>query len=391
MKLRRILYTLIGIVAIVILLGAGAFYFTTDRLAQFGAASEGARRVAIEQSPNFDGRRFINPNGFRDDFSSIGFLFKTAKKWLAGGEDREPDRELAVAPLDAGSFNDSTATGLRVTWLGHSTCLIEMDGYRILTDPMWAERSSPTTLWGPKRFHPIPLAIDQLPRINAVVISHDHYDHLDMHAVQTLAQRGVLFYVPLGVGADLEYWGVDSAQIVEMDWWKRSTRDGRLTFIATPAVHFSGRSLLPGRDATQWSSWAIIGPRHRVFFGGDTGEFDDLSRIGSDFGPFDITLLPIGAYDDLWPEIHLTPEQAVKAHRRLQGTIMLPIHWGTFDLAFHDWFEPPERLLRIGAVAGIRFAIPRPGEAVSPDGSPLPVEPWWREYMPEGKRTKDSH
>ena len=248
----------------------------------------------------------------------------------------------------------------------------------IVTDPVWSKRCSPSSLTGPVRFHAPPIALGALPKLDAVVISHDHYDHLDMHAVRALAETGVRFFMPLGVGAHFEAWGIEASQIVELDWWDRAQAGGdEVELVATPGRHFSGRGLSVGSNVTQWACFAIVGPEHRVFFSGDTGAFPGFAEIGDRLGPFDATLIKIGAYAEDWPDIHLNPEQAVQAHQALGGRLLLPVHWGTFNLAYHAWNEPPERLLRAASKAGVSLALPRPGQMVEPSKPPS-VEPWWR-------------
>ena len=207
-----------------------------------------------------------------------------------------------------------------------------------------------------------------------MVISHDHYDHLDMSTVVDLAREGTQFFVPLGVGAHLLTWGILGTQIVELDWNEQATL-GTVTFTATPARHYSGRAVR--RDRTQWASWVIKSPAHRVFFSGDTGYFDGLKDIGAAHGPFDLALIKIGAYGPTWLEIHMDPEHAVKAQQAVGAKLMLPVHWGTFNLAFHDWREPPERLLA-AAEGVVAVVVPKPGQPVRPEAPP-PVVRWWRD------------
>lgn len=305
-------------------------------------------------------------------------FFNMASRWMFGGQIREPKKEIPIAQLDKTSFGSEPPGGIRITWIGHSTLLIEIDGQRILTDPIWSKRCSPFKIIGPARFHPPPIPLSELPDLDAVLISHDHYDHLDKDSVCTLAQTGVPFYVPLGVGAYLERWGVDISKIVELDWWEKSIIKGSgIRFVATPARHFSGRRPL-GMNKTLWASWVIAGPEHRVFFSGDSGPFPGFAEIGKELGPFDVTLIKIGAFDRTWPDIHLNPEQAVEAHLDLNGDLLIPIHWGTFNLALHDWFEPPVRLQKAAEAKSIKFAIPRPGQMVIPKNPPK-VESWWEE------------
>lgn len=310
--------------------------------------------------------------------ATVGSTWATLRRWLAGHEQRVPPGPMPIVSLTTADFARPPASGLRATWLGHSTVLVEIDGARILFDPVWARRASPSSLIGPKRFHEPPLPLNYLPPLDAIVASHDHYDHLDRGVVRALAasaiQSRARFVVPLGVGAHLERWGVAANRITELDW-SESTTVGPLTLTATPARHFSGRGL-NDRNHTLWASWSVAGPVHRVFHSGDTGPFPGVVRIGEEHGPFDMTFIKIGAYGDTWPDIHLTPEQAVDVNSKVRGKVLLPIHWGTFNLAFHAWDEPAERVV-VAAGASTRLVMPRPGESVEP-ATARPVELWWR-------------
>lgn len=273
-----------------------------------------------------------------------------------------------VAPADAAE--------LAVTWYGHASAVVEIDGHRVLTDPVWSERVSPSQLVGPARLHPTPAPLTALPAVDAVVISHDHYDHLDKSTIQTLLRtQQAPFLVPLGIKAYLRGWGVPESRIIELGWGESATVSG-LTLTCTEARHFSGRGLV--RNTTLWASWVFAGPQHRVYFGGDTGYTASFAAIGAEYGPFDVSLLPIGAYNELWPDIHMNPEEAIKAQADLSGTgIVVPIHWATFNLAFHPWAEPIERLIAAADAAGVTVAVPMPGQRVDLTG-PVPVEQWWR-------------
>ncbi|WP_245753779.1 MBL fold metallo-hydrolase [Geodermatophilus ruber] len=268
----------------------------------------------------------------------------------------------------------AAAADLAVTWFGHSSALIEVDGRRVLVDPVWGERVSPSPLLGPTRLHPVPVPLADLPPVDAVLISHDHYDHLDLPTVRALLRtQEAPFLVPLGIGSHLAGWGVPEDRIVELDWDDAVDVAG-LTVTCTEARHFSGRFF--ARDTTLWASWAIAGPRHRVFFGGDTGYTPAFAGIGARVGPFDLTLLPIGAYNDAWADIHMTPEEAVRAHGDLGGGLLVPVHWATFNLAFHRWAEPVQRMCTAAERSGVRVAVPRPGERVDALAPP-PAEDWW--------------
>ena len=296
--------------------------------------------------------------------------------FLCGGERRVPSVPLpALNPLE--SWRKSAASGLRATWLGHSTVLIEIEGVRVLTDPVWGPRASPSTLAGPKRFQPVPVPLKSMPPIDVVIVSHDHYDHLDYPTIRELAKRNVPFVTSLGVGAHLESWGVEPALITELDWWEsHQLPRGGVTVTAAPSQHFSGRGL-KDRNATLWSSMALRSANHSVFFSGDTGLTDQYALIRDRLGPFDLVMLEIGAYHPAWGDIHLGPKNAVQALTLLGGGVFLPVHWGTFSLAMHAWDQPAEELLRLCEKSGIQLAMPKLGEAIEP-GRADRVEPWWR-------------
>jgi L-ascorbate metabolism protein UlaG (beta-lactamase superfamily) len=261
--------------------------------------------------------------------------------------------------------------------MGHSSLLIEIDGYRVLTDPVWSHRASPLGWVGPDRWYGPLIALDELPSIDAVVISHDHYDHLDHGTIAAMkgpAWERTTFVVPLGIGAHLAHWGVPEARIAELDWWQQ-TRVRDLTIVCTPARHASGR-LLVDNDSKLWAGYALIGSRRRAYFSGDTGLFPAMKEIGARFGPFDLTMIEVGEYNRAWPDWHIGPEQAVTAHQLVRGRLLLPIHWGLFRLAYHTWTEPIERVLVAARAAGVTLAIPRPGQSFEP-AAPPPVERWW--------------
>jgi L-ascorbate metabolism protein UlaG (beta-lactamase superfamily) len=297
---------------------------------------------------------------------------KILRELLFGKQKRRP---TGVVPVIGRRPDDPDPDGLYVTWYGHSTALVDIDGHRVLFDPIWSERCSPSRLVGPRRLHPAPAPLADLLPIDAVVVSHDHYDHLDMSTILTLARLGSMpFVVPLGVGAHLRRWGVPPDRVVELDW-EESLQVAGLTLTATAARHFSGRAFT--RNNTLWASWALAGRTHRVFHTGDSGYFTGYAAIGAAHGPFDVTLMQIGAYGIAWPDIHMTPEQGVAAHLDLGGAVLIPLHWATFNLAMHDWAEPADRVWREAKARDVRLVVPRPGERVNIDDPP-PVDGWWQ-------------
>lgn len=333
-----------------------------------GTPATGARRARMERSPQWRDGHFENPEPLNNDIAGM------LTGLLEVSPHASPSAAVPVQRLDPKSLQRAPASGLRVTWLGHSTNLIELDGARVLTDPVWSERSSPLRMIGPKRWFPPPIALGELPRIDAVVISHDHYDHLDHLTITAMKDWPTTFVVPLGVGADLEYWGVPAARIVELDWWER-TRVGSIEIVCTPARHASGRTAFD-KDQNLWAGYALLGAEHRVYFSGDTGLFPALKTIGERFGPFDVTLIEVGQYHGAWPDWHIGPEQAVRAHRWLHGKVLLPVHWGKLQLAYHGWTEPLERVLAAADRAHVQVIAPRPGQSVEPE-LPPPFVRWW--------------
>ena len=336
-------------------------------------SNSGARRLErIAASPRWDGERFHNTHATPRGSAPMPSI----KDFLCGGERRVPDGPLpTVNPLE--HLGSRPQSDLRATWLGHSTVLVEIDGWRVLTDPVWGPRASPTRFAGPKRFQPVPVAMSDLPRLDAVLISHDHYDHLDFTTMRVLRKVNVPIVTSLGVGAHLECFGIAPERIVELDWWETHRVPGTgLTFTATPSQHFSGRGLKDG-NKTLWSSWAIVGARHKVFFSGDTGLTPEYAETRNRVGEFDLVMLEIGAFHPAWSGIHLGPENALAAHALLGGGPLLPIHWGTFNLALHPWDDPIEKLVELAPKSGARLVLPKLGQPVEP-AHDLRIDPWWR-------------
>ena len=344
-------------------------------LKSFGAQASGLRLERMQASPRYVDGAFTNSKPVAQGLKK-GTAAPTISEFLCGGQRRTPRAPLPSRSPLAG-WQRAAETGLRATWLGHSTVLLEIDGARVLTDPVWGERASPVTFAGPKRFQPAPIAISDLPALDAVIVSHDHYDHLDYPTILELTKRDVPFFTSLGVGAHLQAWGVPAERITELDWWEQADVPGTgLSINAAPSQHFSGRGL-GSRNGTLWSSMVVRGPKHSVFFSGDTGLTPEYAEISRRFGGFDLVMLEVGAFHESWGDIHLGPANALEALRLLGGGLLLPVHWGTFNLAIHAWDEPAETLLRLAPERGARLLMPMLGEPVEPARASQ-VQPWWR-------------
>jgi L-ascorbate metabolism protein UlaG (beta-lactamase superfamily) len=305
-------------------------------------------------------------------------IFKIAPRFFLGAAARSPKRPLGPFRTDPRVFATKPSSGLRITWLGHSTSLVEIDGVRLLLDPVWDHRAAPAQWAGPKRFFPPPLPLRDLPAIDAVLISHDHYDHLGAGTVRSLAALPQLqharWITALGADKVLHGLGVDPARCAALNWTDKVTV-GSVTVTALPTRHFSGRGAF-NRFETLWAAFALVGPRHRVYFGADSGEWNGFAEIGKEFGPFDLSMLEIGAADPLWPDVHMGPDGAVRSFRALGGRgLLMPIHWGLFDLALHSWTQPIESLC---AVENLQIWSPTPG--IPSEVLPLQEirSDWWR-------------
>jgi L-ascorbate metabolism protein UlaG (beta-lactamase superfamily) len=349
---------------------AAAVWAARDIPRQMGASAKDGRLARMQASPQYADGKFHNivPSTTLPPGSMPRILAAS----LRDRDRRHPRQPIPLVTPTPGQDAD----GLHVTWYGHSSALVEIEGRRVLLDPVWSERCSPSRLSGPKRLHEPPVALRDLPPLDAVLISHDHYDHLDMETIQNLVDlQAAPFLVPLGVGAHLERWGVPATRIVELDW-DEQVKVGGIEFVATAARHFSGRGFT--RDTTLWTSWVIKGPTRKVFYSGDTGYFPGFAEIGERHGPFDVSLVQIGAYGDAWPDIHMVPEDGVATHVDVRGGLLIPVHWATFNLALHDWAEPADRAWREAKARDVKLAVPRPGERVDVDNPPA-VDGWWQQ------------
>ncbi|MFD0276775.1 MBL fold metallo-hydrolase [Kitasatospora sp. NPDC127111] len=354
--------------------GAGAAAWSLrDLPAAFGRRPDGEREERVRNSPQYRDGVFHNaPSTLARAKSAPDFDRDTLRRMLFERAGRVPAHPVPTVRPAGGP--GPAAEGVEITWYGHASALVEIEGTRVLLDPIWSDRCSPAAHVGPKRLHPVPVELEELPQVDAVLISHDHYDHLDMATVKRLVRsQSAPFAVPLGIGGHLRRWGVPEHRIIELDW-DETCHLGELTVTLTSAHHFSGRGLT--RNTTLWGSWVIAGPSRKVFYTGDSGYFEGYAKIGEQHGPFDAALVQIGAYDTAWADIHMTPEDAVLAHRELNAGLLVPVHWCTFNLSPHPWAEPIERLLAEAKQQAVPVAVPRPGERVDVDNPPE-LDGWW--------------
>jgi L-ascorbate metabolism protein UlaG (beta-lactamase superfamily) len=326
----------------------------------------------MAQSPYYHKGKFIN--SVQTTSAEFTQVPRIIRNYFKRDVETQPTKEYVFTETNK-QANDSI---LQINWLGHAAVLFHKNGKYVLADPMLGQRASPFEFMGPKRFSVPPISAKDLPELEAVIISHDHYDHLDYATIKEITAKTKYFYVPTGVRASLEYWGVPSEKIKEFTWWDTHTENG-ITITATPARHFSGR--LFSQNNTFWASWVIKMDGDNIYFGGDTGIFDGFSEIDERLGPFDLSIMPIGAYNEAWHDIHMNPEEAIDAFEQMRAKKLFPIHWGTFDLALHSWYEPIQQLEQISAEKGLPLISLPQGkwfrlEDKSQNG-------WWKRYSKE--------
>ena len=366
---KKVLISLVVITGLLIL----SVMLFVNYAPQFGAASTGQALDRIQASPHYQEGKFVNGIETSMDMG-VKAMAKTLQEFVTAKNVR-PNRPLPTRFDQAAFLSSVEKDQVRVTWFGHSAILLEIEGQRLLLDPMLGPAASPVPFFAKRFPYQTPINLDPFTDIDAILISHDHYDHLDYWSIQQLKYNTRHFFVPLGVGAHLQHWGVAATKITELDWWESASLDG-LTLTATPARHFSGRGLT-NRNKTLWASWALRGEHASVYFSGDSGYGPHFQEIGERYGPFDFTMIECGQYNEKWEAIHMLPEQSLQAHRDVQGKVMMPIHWGAFNLAVHPWKEPVERLLQ-GVKRNIMVATPSIGKSFVLDQA-LPNARWWSE------------
>lgn len=365
--LKKMMLGSLGIILIIVI--TGAVFLNTSQ--QFGGKPNEESLVKMELSPNYNGNGTFKNKELT--LASTGFKLSTIPKFFTNGDNRVPDIQLPSIKL-AKTYFDNEPQQPRITWFGHSTLFVEMEGVNIFIDPMLGEVPSPHPLLGNSRFNKeLPISIEDLPEIDLVLISHDHYDHLDYGSIQKLKSKVKMFYVPLGVKAHLTEWGVDENKIKEFDWWENSTLNG-IEFVSTPARHFSGRGFT--RNNTLWSSWVLKSKNSSIFFSGDSGYGKHFKEIGEKYGPFDFAMMECGQYNEQWAHIHMTPEETIQASVDVNTKLMMPIHWGAFKLALHSWDDPIIRATKKAVDLNVKIATPKIGESIILNEK-IPTEKWW--------------
>lgn len=370
-----LLSIVLAIVAIVVFL---IIFFKTAP--QIGESPTGERLEAVKASGQYKEDKFYNSVETNMDMSLSKYP-KMLYEFMLNTKGREPIQQIKTIAFDQETWEARNEEEILMSWFGHSSILFKMDGKTILADPVFGERASMFSFMGPKKFdYSHYMNVGQLPTVDLVIISHDHYDHLDYPTILALKDRVELFYVPLGVASHLESWGVPSENIQTFDWWDEAVLADDLKLTFAPTRHFSGRAF-SDRSATLWGSWAIEGRQQKIYFSGDSGYFPGFKEIGDKFGGFDLALVECGAYnEENWPDIHMMPEQSVQAALDVNAKIAMPIHWGKFNLALHPWKDPVQRFMKAAESKNLATHTPVAGDIVS-----IPAEvqhsSWWEAYQ----------
>jgi len=349
------------------------------KLPVFGAHPTAEDRKRFASSVAFNETKGVFENRrpeLMENMRAESFNFELLQEWFSEREAAKPADKLPEHVPDITEFV-TPADQTKLMWLGHSTFLLNINGTIVLVDPVFSSHAAPVSFTA-KRFQPSVLSLDALPPVDVVLISHDHYDHLDQKSVAFFAGAKTQFVTPLGVGVHLQRWGISAEQIIERDWWE-SHKTHDIEFVAAPAQHFSGRDGF-NNDETLWASWIIAAKQSRVFYSGDSGYDTHFKEIGKRFGPFDLSIMENGQYDQAWPSVHMFPEQTLQAHADVEAGYLMPVHWGMFELAFHTWYEPVEQLSRLAQDKGVDLLTPILGQTVVLDSS-VKTQNWWREFI----------
>lgn len=377
-KILKMLGILIGSVVLLLII-VGALFINLSP--EFGGKPTKEDQLRYEKSPLYKDGIFVNPIPTSLDMS-FGTMVGTLVEFIKGTPNAKPSVELPIIENDSIDIANFKA-GDRLIWFGHSAFLLQIDGKNILLDPMLGNVPAPHPLLGGNRYNTkLPIEIEKLPRIDAVLISHDHYDHLDYGSIKKLKEKTNQFLVPLGVGAHLKAWGIETNKISEFDWWQELTYE-HLKLSFTPSRHFSGRGLTD-RATTLWGSWVIKGNNSNLYFSGDGGYGEHFKEIGAKYGPFDFAMMECGQYNEKWHDIHMMPEETAQAAVDVNTKVMMPIHWGAFTLALHSWTDPVERVSAKAKELNQDMIIPKIGESIGLDSSIAVADSYWWKNLEAG-------
>lgn len=373
LMLKSVLLFLFGLIVVVFILAALFVNFAP----QFGADFDDTHKRAMQMSPQYVTNQFVNQEPTAPGLNEDSNMFTTLLDYIKGTPNQKPKTDLEVEAISSRQLLDASEPNL--IWFGHSSFLLSINHKRIFFDPVFSQVPAPHPWLGSKRYNSQPpITPENLPEIDAVVISHDHYDHLDYDSVKKMDNKVKQYFVPMGVAEHLVHWGVDMKKIVEFNWWQ-NTEIGELTLTFTPARHFSGRRLT-NQNQTLWGGWFIKSNDFSMFYSGDTGYGKHFKEIYNKLGAPDIALLECGQYNQAWSDIHMMPEQTVQAANDLKAGVMMPVHWGSFTLALHSWTDPIERAIKAAEQTNQKLVAPKIGEIMLLSDTPAARENWWQNY-----------
>lgn len=373
-RILKMIGLIIGsILVLIIVVGVLFVNFSPE----FGGKATGEKLEIYSKSANYKIDKFVNKEEVKLSFTT-GQYVEMIFKFFGSQPNTIPDKSIPVVHYDSTEVATYNSNIPRLIWFGHSAFLLQINGKNILIDPMFGDVPAPHPWLGKSRFSKsLPIEIEKLPQIDVVILSHDHYDHLDYGSIIKLKSKVKQFYTPLGVGNHLTAWGIAESKVKELDWWDE-VQYGDFTFACTPAQHFSGRGI-SDNAATLWASWVIKNKDNSIFFSGDSGYNTHFKEIGDKYGPFNFAMLECGQYNEQWKQIHMMPEETVLAGIDLKADLIMPIHWAAFKLAFHTWTDPIERVTKKAKEMNLPIATPKIGEPIFIDKkSGFPHSEWWK-------------
>lgn len=376
-KILKRSFAIIGILVALIAIIGIAFLNISP---QFGGSVSSEQQKQYSETGHYENGIFTNAEEIKMEMDCHS-ITAMLKETMNPNPNVAPSKNIEVEKINPESLSTLPDTTTRITWLGHSSFLIETGGKKILIDPVFGMYAAPHSLLGRARFNKeMPIALSDFEQVDAIIISHDHYDHLDYPTIKELKSKTNKFFVPLGVGNHLRRWEIAEEKIVELDWWTESEYEN-LTIILTPSRHMSGRGLTD-QSATLWGAWIIQSPESNIFYSGDGGYGKHFKQIGDKYGPFDVGLMECGQYNELWKDVHMMPEQTAMAAADVKAQFIVPVHWGSFALATHSWTDPAERITKAAKKQNIPLATPKIGESITLPNNKSSYSAWWVNFLP---------